>query len=60
MECCGTCGNNCYDGGEFVCSCEASDAYGCPTAYNDTCNEWCEKGDNENDRKRVCRVSYEN
>ena len=29
MECCGTCGNNCYDGGEFVCSCEASDAYGC-------------------------------
>lgn len=31
MECCGTCGNNCYDGGEFVCSCEASDAYGCPT-----------------------------
>lgn len=28
MECCGTCGNNCYDGGEFVCSCEASDAYG--------------------------------
>ncbi len=46
MECCGTCGNNCYDGGEFVCSCEASDAYGCPTAYNDTCNEWCEKGDN--------------
>lgn len=46
MECCGTCGNNCYDGGEFVCSCEASDAYGCPTVYNDTCNEWCEKGDN--------------
>lgn len=49
MECCGTCGNNCYDGGEFACSCEASeasDAYGCPTAYNDTCNEWCEKGDN--------------
>lgn len=46
MECCGTCGNNCYDGGEFVCSCEASDAYGYPTAYNDTCNEWCEKGDN--------------
>lgn len=24
MECCGTCGNNCYDGGEFVCSCEAT------------------------------------
>ena len=27
MECCGTCGNNCYDGGEFVCSCEASDSH---------------------------------
>lgn len=44
-ECCGNCGNCKYDRdiGEFICSCEASDAYGLDTQYGDSCVEWCER-----------------
>lgn len=36
-EVCGTCEHNHFDFEEqgYVCSCEASDAYGCPTGYMD-------------------------
>ena len=44
-EVCGTCEHNHFDFEEqgYVCSCEASDAYGCPTGYMDYCGEYCRK-----------------
>lgn len=44
-ECCGTCEHNKYDWdlGEYTCSCEASDCYGCSTGYMDKCEEWCRR-----------------
>lgn len=44
-ECCGTCEYNSYswEEQEYVCSCEASDCYGCSTGYMDHCDEWCRK-----------------
>lgn len=44
-EVCGTCEHNKYnwEEQEYTCSCEASDAYGCPTGYMDHCEEWCRK-----------------
>lgn len=44
-EVCGTCEHNYFDfeESEYVCSCEASDVYGCPTSYMDYCGEYCRK-----------------
>ena len=45
MECCGNCGNCQYDPetGEYVCNCEESEAYGLDMAFNDYCEDWCER-----------------
>lgn len=45
MECCGNCGNCKYDRdtGEYICGCEASDAYGLEVSFNAVCEEWCSK-----------------
>ena len=40
---CGTCEYNNVCEGEFCCNNPDSDAYGCPTNYNDVCEEWEEK-----------------
>ena len=42
-ECCGTCAFNRYSDGEFVCGNSETEAYGCPTAYSDSCEEYEEK-----------------
>ena len=43
-ECCGTCRYNRRDwSGEYCCGCEASEAFGLSTAYDDTCEAWEEK-----------------
>lgn len=34
---------NWYSDGEFVCGNSESEAYGCPTAYSDSCEEYEEK-----------------
>lgn len=43
VEICGNCGNCKYIDGEWICTCEASDAHGCPTMYEDSCEEWCRR-----------------
>lgn len=45
-ECCGNCGFSKYDRttGEYVCTCEESDAYALDIAFNDWCEEWSSKG----------------
>lgn len=53
IECCGTCKWNKYDPdgsgirqkGGFYCSNEQSMDCGCPTFYDDGCDEWEDKDD---------------
>ena len=40
---CHNCKYNEYEGGEYFCGNEDSDYYGCPTAYDDECEEGEEK-----------------
>lgn len=44
-ECCGSCVFHRYSKGEgdFICTCEDSDAYCVSTAYSDSCMDWSEK-----------------
>lgn len=39
-ECCGNCKFNKYGDGEFFCSNEESDVYGCETSYNESCEDF--------------------
>ena len=42
-EICGTCEYHKYYDGEWYCMCEYSDANGCITDYNDSCEEYEER-----------------
>ena len=47
-ECCGNCKFNEYGGGEdFYCCNQESDAYGCETIYNESCDAFTAKEDDE-------------
>ena len=41
--CCRYCKFNRYEGGEFYCDNEESDAYGCETSYDESCDEFMEE-----------------
>lgn len=44
-DCCGTCGSHLYAGGDnYTCQCRASPYYGEFTEYDDTCDEYHERG----------------
>lgn len=47
LRVCGTCKYNakCFDG--FCCGNEEGEFFGCPTEYEDRCEDWEEKGGDE-------------
>lgn len=40
VKCCGYCEHHRKEDGEWICSCEESDAYGCETDFEDSCDDF--------------------